>query len=435
MYRSGKEEDHERYKELCALAQTDLLIPGERLELESHLQICETCRAIYEEYSLIGKEGMALLSAAEAPAKEAETWDEREVKRKLFASVHDKRSQRIIALKAEPPIRSRSFFPLFLSGGWTRAAIAACLLAIAVTGSYYWGQHNRTATKTISPRSDVASGSSRQSVATETEASAKLRAAQSARIAALEEQITLKQNELARMHAASSSTEQQASELESAYAQKQLEMRQLVQERNDLAAKLQESQVEYQNLQAQFIKLRSDHDQTLLRTASLESRVEELTSTTHDQERKLKDDAQYLMSDRDIRELMGARKLYIADVFDVDSGSRPRKPFGRVFYTQNKSLLFYAFDLDRQPGVKTASAFQVWGQRDSESKAEAHPMNLGILYMDSEMNRRWVLRYDDPKQIAEIDAVFVTVEPHGGSQKPTGKPFLYALLRKEVNHP
>jgi hypothetical protein len=119
----------------------------------------------------------------------------------------------------------------------------------------------------------------------------------------------------------------------------------------------------------------------------------------------------------------------------VDSGSRTRKAFGRVFYTQNKSLIFYAFDLDRQPGVKNASAFQVWGQRDAESGSKSHPMNLGILYMDSESNRRWVLRWDDPKQLAEIDAVFVTVEPHGGSQKPTGKPFLYALLRKEANHP
>ena len=42
---------------------------------------------------------------------------------------------------------------------------------------------------------------------------------------------------------------------------------------------------------------------------------------------------------------------------------------------------------------------------------------------------------DDPKQLAEIDAVFVTVEPRGGSQIPTGRPFLYALLRKEANHP
>ena len=38
--------------------------------------------------------------------------------------------------------------------------------------------------------------------------------------------------------------------------------------------------------------------------------------------------------------------------------------------------------------------------------------------------------------LAQIDAVFVTVEPRGGSKKPSGKPFLYAYLRKApLNHP
>ena len=216
---------------------------------------------------------------------------------------------------------------------------------------------------------------------------------------------------------------------------REAELRQRTEERDKLASQLGETEKQYQNLQVELTNLRNEHSQTLLRTASLESKLADLTSANQDQSRRLNDDEQYLVSDRDIRELMGARKLYIADVFDVDSGSRTRKPFGRVFYTQDKSLIFYAFDLDHQPGVRNASAFQVWGQRDSESNGESHPMNLGILYMDSETNRRWVLRLDDPRQLAEIDAVFVTVEPHGGSQKPTGKPFLYALLRKEANHP
>src|SRR4029077_10281714 len=187
-------------------------------------------------------------------------------------------------------------------------------------------------------------------------------------------------------------------------------------------------------VQAELAGLRAEHDKVLLRTTSLESKIDELTASSRDQERKLRDDETYLSSDRDIRELMGARKLYIADVFDVDSGSRTRKPFGRVFYTQKKSLIFYAFDLDRQPGLKNANAFQVLGQRDG-AEEQSHATNLGILYMDSESNRRWVLKIDDPTQLAEIDAVFVTIEPNGGSQKPTGKPFLYALLRREANHP
>ena len=123
---------------------------------------------------------------------------------------------------------------------------------------------------------------------------------------------------------------------------------------------------------------------------------------------------------------MGGRKLHIADVFDVDVSSRTQRPFGRVFYTQGKSLIFYAFDFDRQAKVINASSFQVWGQREAPQGEQALLTNLGILYMDSEANRRWVMRINDPKHLAEIDAVFVTVEPHGGSQKPTSKSFLYA---------
>jgi hypothetical protein len=224
-------------------------------------------------------------------------------------------------------------------------------------------------------------------------------------------------------------------ELGAAEGRAEERLRAVSQQRDELTIQLQQAEQSYKDLKAELVNLRAEHDRALLHTASLESRIDELTAASREQERRLGDDERFLASDRDIRELMGARKLYIADVFDVDSGSRTRKPFGRIFYTQEKSLIFYAFDLDHQAGVKEASIFQVWGQKDAEPGEKLHAMNLGILYMDSESNRRWVLRLDDAKQLAEIDAVFVTVEPHVGSPKPTGKPFLYALLRKEANHP
>jgi len=58
-----------------------------------------------------------------------------------------------------------------------------------------------------------------------------------------------------------------------------------------------------------------------------------------------------LQHDRDIRELMVARELYMADVHDV-SGKGTDKTYGRVFYTKGKRLIFYAFDLDAQPGIQ-----------------------------------------------------------------------------------
>jgi prefoldin subunit 5 len=274
-----------------------------------------------------------------------------------------------------------------------------------------------------------------QNVVFENNASDQLIASQKAQLSRLQTQVSSGQQEITKLREALHAAEVYSATLSTENSAGTQELRRVSEERDKLAGQLRDAEQSYQLVQAELTTLRAEHDRVLLRTTSLESKIDELTASAHDQERRLKDDEQYLSSDRDIRELMGARKLYIADVFDVDSGSRTRKPFGRVFYTESKSLIFYAFDLDHEPGVKNASAFQVWGQRDTESGQKNHAMNLGILYMDSDSNRRWVLRLDDPKQLAEIDAVFVTVEPHGGSQKPTGKPFLYALLRREANHP
>ena len=62
-------------------------------------------------------------------------------------------------------------------------------------------------------------------------------------------------------------------------------------------------------------------------------------------------------------------------------------------------------------------------------------LNLGIFYEDNASKKRWVLKLEDPKTLAQIDAVFVTVEPHGGSDKPSGKPLLFAYLQSQSQPP
>ena len=82
--------------------------------------------------------------------------------------------------------------------------------------------------------------------------------------------------------------------------------------------------------------------------------------------------------------------------------------------------------------LKSGSTCQAWGQQ--EARAES-ARNLGIFYLDDEKQNRWVLKFDDPKVLAEIDAVFVTVEPPGGSVKPNRRKMLYAYLNASPNHP
>jgi hypothetical protein len=308
--------------------------------------------------------------------------------------------------------------------------MAACIMAALAVGAYHLGGLVREPGKP-----SLLASVSVQDPTSKTAAAEELLDTQAAEISRLQKQLSREEMELAKLRATARAADDYSSALLASNSKNREQLHVVSEQREKLALQLRDAEQAYQNAQVELTTIRAEHDRVLLRATSLASRVDELTAAARDQERKLSDDEQYLASDRDIRELMGARKLYIADVFDVDSRSQTRKPYGRVFYTQNKSLIFYAFDLDHEPGVKNASIFQVWGQRDNESEQKPHPMNLGILYMDSESNRRWVLRFDDPKQLAEIDAVFVTVEPRGGSQKPTGKPLLYALLRKEANHP
>jgi hypothetical protein len=319
------------------------------------------------------------------------------------------------------------------SNRFIRFGLAAGLLLAFGYGGYNLGLRNQAATSIhFAPVSD--SGQLQRLSAEKAEADA-LSAAQTSQLAALQQQSAEKERELEKLRLALRDAQDRSDKMGAANGQADEKLRAALQERDTLAAQLQAGTQSYEKDRADLTRLRAEHDGTVIRTASLEARINELSTTNHDQERRLKEAEQYLSSDRDIRELMGARKLYIADVFDVDGSSRTQRPFGRVFYTQGKSLIFYAFDLDRQPKVVNASTFQVWGQRETPQGEQASPMNLGILYLDNEANRRWVMRFDDPKQLSEIDAVFVTVEPHGGSSKPTSKPFLYALLRNQANHP
>lgn len=427
-------EEHEKYKELCALAAAGSLAPLEWSELRVHLEHCDSCREALSQYQILGTEGIATLVEGYLARPERVIWDDSAIRERLWASIRtqqqnfpEQQSQVPTVNRADSSSRSKA---REIAG----MAIAAGLLLTAALGAYHLGartQHKQEAVATA----PTALEEQYQKLSEQKRVTDESLAAQEKRLAQLQAESAEKEQALAKLRASLRALEAHSNELMTESSQSEAQLKEISQQRDDLNAKLQAMSQAYGNNQTELASLRSERDKTSLRTAFLESKIEDLSAKNRDQDRRLKDAEQYLTSDRDIRELMGARRLYIADVFDVDGSSRTQKPFGRVFYTQGKSLIFYAFDLDRQPGVVNASTFQVWGQRETPQGEPASPMNLGILYMDNETNRRWVMRFDDPKQLTEIDAVFVTVEPRGGSHKPTSKPFLYALLRNQANHP
>jgi hypothetical protein len=429
----GGSDEHDIFKKRCALVASGSLVPAELSELHAHLDRCEECREIFLQYRILTTQGMSSLADAYDERFEEAAWDGAHVRERLLARVSN--DQQVLLDRKSPNSISlpRNFLHRAPANRFAKMALAAGLILAVTSGAYRLGLRKQTPAEVkivpLSPDIQL------QQLVQQKNAAGELSAVQAKKLIELQSESSAKQNEIDKLQSALHALEVRSNELAAANSQSAAQLQSLMQQRAELNAQLQSVSQAYESDKAELASLRSERDKTVQQASLLESKIADLSATNRDQERRLKDAEQYLVSDRDIRELMGARKLYIADVFDVDGSSRTKKPFGRVFYTQGKSLIFYAFDLDRQPGVVNASTFQVWGQREAPQGEQPLPTNLGILYMDNESNRRWVLRFDDPKQLSEIDAVFVTVEPRGGSHKPTSKPFLYALLRKEVNHP
>ncbi|MGB9070786.1 MAG: anti-sigma factor [Candidatus Acidiferrales bacterium] len=220
--------------------------------------------------------------------------------------------------------------------------------------------------------------------------------------------------------------------LEQSVATDEAEKQRVAQERASFAEKLDAAQTSVQKMQAELESVRRQRSDGESQDASLQAEIMDLNGQLRDREQTINKQDDLLSHDRDIRDLMGARDLYIAEVYDVGRDGATQKPCGRVFYTKGKSLLFYAYDLDQQPDVRNARTFQAWGRRGADMQ---EAVNLGIFFQDSAAKKRWVVKFDDAKSLEQIDAVFVTVEPAGGSRKPSGKPLLFAYLKVDPNHP
>jgi hypothetical protein len=423
----------EEFSELCALSTSNSLSAREDEQLEAHVAICSQCALLLNQYRMLASAGMAKIAAkgAQVPSECTENLPSADhLKAKLVAALVPLRTGHSFAR------RRASFWQMPAWRFSTGAAVAAGII-IALASGYLVGSAHRS----LQSRSLIA-------VSAETEATLKVQLAEA------QSQLTLAKEQLDSFSARSASlqlrSEQAAKdvhELENVKGTLESKIQalasdsqrqttvvaDLASQRESLMKKLADSDNLLQSARQELKSVQDDRQRVVLRAASLESQVDRLSVELHERDESARRSEQYLASDRDVRELMGARQLYIADVFDVDSQGETKKPFGRVFYTKGKSLIFYAFDLDRQPGYKEAKAFQAWGRPGS---SHATPVSLGIFYLDNEKNRRWALKFEDPKVLEEINALFVTLEPKGGSKQPTNKPFLLAYLHTTTaNHP
>ena len=429
---------HEEFLELCAAATAGELSVSEQAKLDAHLAVCRECRRAMNEYEIAARSGAAAL-AAELTPEEEETpgsWSVEKAEQAFFRRL-DREEEGPQASKgregqADPAPRGYRPSEVRWREVWMPFA-AAVLLAVALgIAAYRTGMKRGTGVVTPAHSTDADSSLEEQaSDAGHERAQLASKLVEEDRIIAdLRRQLSEQLQEVKALKAADGGaghlSRPQANQPSTDAVSRRAE-------------ELSAGQAKVEELQKTIDTLTGQREEVTARAAALEAKVGELTRLVRDREQALDQkqtevakQQELLEHDRDIRELMGARDLYIAEVHDVSRTGQTDKTYGRVFYTKGKSLIFYAYDLDAQPGMRNASSFQAWGRRGPDKQ---QAQNLGIFYEDNVSKKRWVLKTNDPKTLDDIDAVFVTVEPNGGSHHPSGKPLLFAYLRISPNHP
>ncbi len=438
-------DSHEEFLELCAAATAGELSANEQVRLDAHLAVCSECRRAMSEFEAARRTAVTALAQELVPTggTAGDSWSVDAAEESFFKRLHREQKQTQSATseenRTEGPMPGRRFAYRPSQIHWREVWMtfaAAVFLALALGISLYRTGVKRgedvARTIRVAPKESAGSLEEQTSDAGYARAQLEAKLTENAKVIddlkrQLSEQIKVV-NSLKSVGMAPANSSESA--------------QQALQETSDVRAKRDEELVAARERLAEFQKTleaaATQRDENARQAAVLEAKVNELTQLVREREQALDQrdtevakGQELLAHDRDIRELMGARDLYMADVHDV-SGQGTDKTYGRVFYTKGKRLIFYAFDLDAQPGVRNASSFQAWGRKGPD-KQQAR--SLGIFYEDNVSKKRWVLKTDDPKTLEDIDAVFVTVEPNGGSQHPSGKPLLFAYLRISPNHP
>jgi hypothetical protein len=405
---------HDEFVALCALFSSGELTEEEWALLQVHLAYCDSCRMAFEQYQRIASDVIPMMASSAAldarTEPEANSFSLHAAEKRLMSRLDSVPVDQ--ATRDGKSTRWRMYAGVIAAG----IAVAAVLIALPL-------HRSKAVSVTTSAPAVQVEGNPKSDATSSAEVVLR------SRLEVAERKITELEQQT---HAAEESTRQSnstATNMEQQLEAEKNERKKISDERDALSQQLAAAQADAQSLRDKSTVANVAVSQQTARTVALEAKLRDVSAAMDEKDRMLALDKEFLAHDREIRDLIGARDLYIADIYDVAQNGKTSKPFGRIFYTKDKSLVFYGYDLDKQAGLKQSVAFQAWGSGDDKQN-----VSLGIFYQD-ETHKRWVLRFNDTKTLARLNMVFVTAEPQGGSTKPTGKPLLLAYLQVQPNHP
>jgi hypothetical protein len=407
-------QKHEHFEELCALVPIGQLTAAEYEELAQHLNTCVNCRHATEDFALV----LDQLPIAETDVDEhtlrslqGDSYRERFLKRASEEGIPF--SEDILHPQKQSPFhfKSRHRASYFLA-----FAATAALVVFAVGYRTWWQVPPKPAPVTahVNPVAPIPADDGKFKFIAELQG----------RVETLENQTDQQRQVIVGLQ-----TRLKSSEIISANTKAQVE--EANEQLSRLQAQLADANRALSAAKTELASVRSAKDEEDAALVTQQFKLTEVSEQLKNERAVAERERQLSQVVGDGRELMGARNLHIIDVSDVDGDGRAKKSFGRVFLTEGKSLIFYAFDLGNKGNAAKVS-FQAWGQWESQNRVTK---NLGVFRIDDSEQRRWVVKVDDPEKLKNINTLFVTVEPLGGTMRPTGKRLLYAYFGLQANHP
>jgi hypothetical protein len=425
---------HEYFEELCAAASIGQATGEELLKLEGHITECDACRQAYFDFlNVAAHEFVAAKQDPTLSPQEAQECLNSELFTRRF---FDRAEREGIVFSSEIDLNAKLPAPIPFAFSrppfWqtpTSLIATALVLVVAVSAAYFYRKDSLDRNRTALEMRHSTSPNTAAPVRSDDPNIAKLSAANTLlqrQIGYLSRELQKLTDQLVATESDLKATVQDRRKVASDRAALEAQLAQLQQElaRSETASANAIEDAATQRRRATNMETNLVADQVKLR--DLEQGIKE-TDAALDQERQL------LSLGHDVTDLMGARNLHIVDVVDTDSRGKTRPAFGRIFFTEGKSLIFYAYDLNEAKIQKANYQYQVWAKKEG---ANRQTRKLGIFYSDDKAQRRWVFKCDDAKILQEIDSVFVTFgRPDGDPSRPEGSSLMYAYLRGQPNHP
>jgi hypothetical protein len=425
---------HEHFEEICSAASVGQATAEELVALEQHASQCSRCYQAY--FDCLNVAAKQFATANQDPTISARALEEC-IDSQLFTRRFLDRAERegiTFSPEVDETVKQLPApipFAFSRNAWWnmpTSAIAAALLVAVfATSGYWYW--------RTLPNREPELPRAESRELKTPA-----LMSSADPRLTELADANLNLQAEVERLTAKLRRANDQLAAAEGDLKSSSQERQRMASNREALEIRLEQVQRELAGLQASFATAQLQATSERQRAAELEATLIANQVKLHDLEDGLKEKSAALDQERqllslghDVTDLMGARSLHIVDVVDTDGRGKARPAFGRIFFTEGKSLIFYAYDLNEVKMQKANYQYQVWAKKEGPNRPA---QRLGIFYSDDKAQRRWVFKCEDPKILRDIDSVFVTFgRPDGNPSHPEGSSLMYAYLRGQPNHP